>query len=58
VSPSIFSILLTAVKLGLQINAYLKRQREKMSPEQRAEYDKACEESFDNAGNMGSGVGE
>jgi hypothetical protein len=58
VSPSIFSILLTAVKLGIQINAYLKRQREKMSPEQRAEYDKACKDSFDNAGNMGSGVGE
>jgi hypothetical protein len=58
VSPSIFSILLTTVKLGIQINAYLKRQRDKMSPEQRAEYDKACKESFNNAGSMSSGVGE
>lgn len=61
-SPSLFSILLMAARLGLRINIYLNRRRETMSPEQRAEYDsamaKARQESFGNAGGMGSGVGE
>ena len=62
ISSSLFSILLTAVKLGIQINAYLKRRREMMSPEQRAKYDAAMEkvrkENFDQAGNFNLGSGE
>jgi hypothetical protein len=55
INALLFKILLT---VGIETLKYLRRSRNLMSPEQRAEYDKACKESFTGAGNMGSGVGE
>jgi hypothetical protein len=58
-NPALFSILLTLVKLGLQIHAYLKQQRDKMSPDQRAAHDAAITDArlkdFDRAGSLGAG---
>jgi hypothetical protein len=54
-SPLATKILLTVVIEGLKI---LRRRYTLLSPEQRMELDKATKDSFNNAGNMGSGVGE
>jgi hypothetical protein len=58
-NPTVFSILLTLVKLGLQIHAYLKQQRDKMNPDQRAAHDAAIKtarlQDFDRAGTLGAG---
>jgi hypothetical protein len=54
INTILFKILLT---VGIETLKYLRRSRNLMSPEQRAEYDKACKESFEHAGNMGSDEG-
>ena len=57
-----FSIIMSIIRLGFQIHAYMKKKRAELTPEQRAEYDaemeKTKKESFEHAGNMGTGVGE
>jgi hypothetical protein len=54
-NPILFRLLLTVAIEGLK---YLRRRQKLLTPEQRVELDKAERESFNNAGNMGSGVGE
>jgi hypothetical protein len=55
VSPLVTKILLTMVIEGLK---YLRRRQDLLTPEQKAELEKAAKESFASAGSMGSGVGE
>lgn len=47
---ALFQILLAAYRLAAAILKYLKQQQENMTPEQKAEYEKACKENFDRAG--------
>jgi hypothetical protein len=49
----------TVVKLLIQVAIFvLRRYYKSLTPEQTAEIKKATKDSFDNAGNMGTGVGE
>jgi len=55
VSPLATRILLTAAIAALK---YLRRRQALLTPEQKKELDEAMRESFEQAGNMGSGVGD
>lgn len=52
-NPLVFKAILT---VAIEVLKYLRRRRNLLTPEQRAALDKATKESFDNAGNMGSGA--
>ncbi len=52
-NPILFKILLTVAIQGLK---YFRDHYESLSPEQKAELDRATKENFEKAGGMGSGA--
>lgn len=54
-NPILFKLLMTLVIEGLK---YFRDHYESLTPEQKAELDRATKENSDKAGNMGPGVGE
>ncbi len=52
-NPILFKILLTVAIQGLK---YFRDHYESLTPEQKAELDRATKENFDKAGNMGPGA--